>query len=1218
MSNPSNIYAEKVFAEHPLSLWSLDDTSDYITLITENDRDFTTWDISAGSSVDLVDSISSQPFTNSSLYRVTGNPSTSITEYTTLISPDIISFQNLDQELDSFSISTYLYSESTHISYLAIGYEYNDVVTAETVTHLKEASISVFGKWMLIGETFVLPKQNTSMRLVVKIGYSPSEEDETKYTFLLNGLTFGQWSEEFYSKSLGSSITEIPSIINLEQSYGLTADAYGLASNKGYYISNGNSLTAKNFGVPLVYGSSNVTVLTPNIDADNNPKPSLIIPGFGFLNELGRYKEYTLEMWLRITSNAVNPKRVVGPIGSSDGLYVDGAFLTLVLDGNYKTKFVGEWCRPMLIQLCLGNNFASVILNGETIITMSIDSENISLPKEYSSSKNQDWIGFYAYDDVSPIEIDCVGIYPYIVPEVVAKRRWVYGQAVGSVERINETYNGTASVIDYTYADYGANYSYPNIGSWKQGAIDNLITTPTALTTPQYTLPEIFINKDDSTFSSNDPLSECYDACLNIQPDLLDPENTEPCNFFSFDPSQGTGEPSLVSYLKFNTLSPISEQTRGVYGVFKQTSFSESEQTLILIENKSSRDSLRIYSLNDKVYYIFSNNGDETELASFDFNVNEVFSVGFNIDTISSYFGNRIVSFFGNKSLLNTFIGNDKNLDTQFSGYIYKVGFSTERNIRGISSGFASNGIVNIDADIVGHTASYTLVSSLEYGKYELNVAISGYWEDYIPLSYFGKYKKTNSGTDKYSLDFLQFNINYPSPAKFKAVEGVTENWTYFALKNQFSNQSYEVLDNSLYTGYGSYEDLQKNRSILNYQYDTSRSFVKSYISFQLISSGANKQSDSFNHIEPALKKSVIDLTEFPLWLDTKFEVVNDTIIYPPEGVDFEKLAIVTHLEFDVPNVLNKTVLVKSLEYASQSLSERGNNFVGTRLGTRIYPYRKDGVYYSSKAKNPFSIYKKSSPYLHLTRYSGIQLRGEYVHGLDRGLSIPINQNKTLSYEVNALQLAVRFDEDFFPVTPYIIFKVKTKDSIISFFMVANSTKGDRAKIYAIDSKSGTYANGISYYLNGELVSDPVINLKQWAFLGFSFSKSLNFSNYSGSLDLNGPVLFNNISYYKTTNLKQKQSVFRRLWDNVLQQYYAGQVDPEIFPWQKWDASYLWQNVLIVATTTSTGVTPHEIYSSYTGTNKIIIDSGGEFMFETDNISVYKDVLWQQQISTPV
>jgi hypothetical protein len=42
MANPSNLYAEKVYSEHPLVLWALDDTLDYKGLITEAQRNLAT------------------------------------------------------------------------------------------------------------------------------------------------------------------------------------------------------------------------------------------------------------------------------------------------------------------------------------------------------------------------------------------------------------------------------------------------------------------------------------------------------------------------------------------------------------------------------------------------------------------------------------------------------------------------------------------------------------------------------------------------------------------------------------------------------------------------------------------------------------------------------------------------------------------------------------------------------------------------------------------------------------------------------------------------------------------------------------------------------------------------------------------------------------------------------------------------------------------------
>ena len=51
MTTASNLYAEKIFAEHPLAIWPLDDSADYISLISEAQRDIsnaTNWTLTGG------------------------------------------------------------------------------------------------------------------------------------------------------------------------------------------------------------------------------------------------------------------------------------------------------------------------------------------------------------------------------------------------------------------------------------------------------------------------------------------------------------------------------------------------------------------------------------------------------------------------------------------------------------------------------------------------------------------------------------------------------------------------------------------------------------------------------------------------------------------------------------------------------------------------------------------------------------------------------------------------------------------------------------------------------------------------------------------------------------------------------------------------------------------------------------------------------------------
>lgn len=67
MSNPSNLYAEKIYAEHPIALWSLDDKADYISLIDESDRNVNLWTITNGTST--VHSLFDEPFQKAKLQK---------------------------------------------------------------------------------------------------------------------------------------------------------------------------------------------------------------------------------------------------------------------------------------------------------------------------------------------------------------------------------------------------------------------------------------------------------------------------------------------------------------------------------------------------------------------------------------------------------------------------------------------------------------------------------------------------------------------------------------------------------------------------------------------------------------------------------------------------------------------------------------------------------------------------------------------------------------------------------------------------------------------------------------------------------------------------------------------------------------------------------------------------------------------------------------------
>jgi len=1245
MSTPSNLYAEKVFAEHPIGLWALDDNVDYISLISEESRDLSLWKVYGGTASRYSESVG-EPFIDSYVGKITADRILAKTGTITAVSPKIVNVKELNSYLRTFSVGGYFYSESSYISGFSIGYQYIDQTSSTVITHVKDFDTVINNNWVFISETFDAPPDDTDIRIVFKINFVGDEDQD--HSFRVNGITFGQWSEEFSSTSLGISATNIPSTISIAPQKGIVAKCYGLQEFNGYYIVSENMLKAKNSGIPLVYGTPGHTTLYAN-----NGLPSLIVPGSGMLNKTGQYKQYTLETWIRINSYTNETKRIIGPIGSSDGIYVDGPAIGLKIGNEYSTNYVGEWTRPMLLHLKVGKDNASILINGEEVVSIPYSQELAELPSQFLNGKDQDWIGFYAYEDVSPIDIDCVGIYPYLVASQVAKRRYVFGQGVEIPENINTSYSGTSVSIDYSFADYTANYSYPKTGSWNQGFSDNMSTTNKSLAVISHPLPEIILSsKTPSELFQDNKFANRIEDQSNFFYDTKD--------YFSFRPNSSWS--SVSGYLFFENFDILKTPISAFYGCFQLKNNATTPQILFKIEKENTSNYFKIQVENNILKYIISVNGrSETLYSSEVLNQSEFFEVGVNIPRFVEVFGNPVSDFFGSFSDLRMFVGGDKNNLEQFDGKIYNIGFSTKYNFQKIKNlfneigvpklnedlffAYQTNQLIDIDAGIdttslppygaltdtspgavsgggvilleedflVEHIATYTLVPDILFDRYTLAVASNAYWEDNIPLTYFAESVFDKRGDQYFDLDFIQFNINYPIPTKTIAIETDPVDWTYADLANEYGvpiQRTYESLDNYLFTGYNDYEDL-KNKISKDYRYDTDGSLAKTYITFQYTELGANATSSYFTKVErPSRNGVLIPGTD---WMTTKYEVVDNMIIYPPSGVDFNDLSIVTHIDVNVKNSQVNNISIKNMSYASQALNESDASPIGTRFGTPIYPYTKTGIYYNFKKNNPFSIYNASSPYLYLTKTSGIQLKGKYDPLVNRGLMIPINSSRAEGFKVIAMQLAIRFDGDYFPYAPTEIFEIESKGSYIKFYLVACDPSGRRAKIYGIDSKTGLVQDGIGFYWNGKIVKEPVVTLQDWGFLGISFADSLDFSYFEGAIRLTGPLLFNNISFYQSTNLQEVQNISERPWFRVKV------LNSTDLDWKFWNVgSFNWNKVLVLSETSYYGVNPSEVYKSYTGTNKIIVDDEKVLRFGSYKYTAYNEVGWNQIVVDPV
>jgi hypothetical protein len=1154
MSNPSNLYAEKIYSEHPLVLWALDDKVDYISLISEQQRNITnSWTVNNGTTSIETEHVK-EPFPESMVTLLEVDVPSENTEEASLVSPDIINLTDL-LDLSTFSIGAYVYSGSNFLQKISIGYEYTDPNTNLIVQNLKTFTATFYERWAFLSETFEVPNIDAEIRLVIKVAVIEGSSLASENSFYINGITLGQLNEEFNTNSYGVDKITIPNNVSTYGGFeAVEAQAYGIAEDSGYYIIDNNKLTCKNTSMPLVYGASGVTKLV------SSDMPQLILPGKGFLNKKGQYNDYTVEFWTRINSNTSSPFKIFGPINSTDGIYVENGFLTVVINNEFASYFVSEWSRPMLIDFRIIKNSASLLLNGEEVISLSFNTENLILPDELDElGKNQDWVYFASSENVCEIEIDCVAIYSYQVPTIVAKRRWVYGQGVVSPENINSSYNGTTAFIDYPFANYSVNYNYPDFAKWDQGSFDNLLTTTTSLRTPEYSLPQISIG--------NKTIQELYNDNNNIQDNesgiLIDNK------FLSLRPNNTWN--SINSYINFSKFNVLSNEVYSLYGVFSTSDLS-SDQILFKIYNELNNDYFLIFKNNNVVEYSLNCNGVNEVLYTTDaINSNALFSVGLDINKISNNFGNNVSSFFGNTNNLKMYVAGDNTGQYPFTGKIYSVGFSTELNSKKNVDNFDDEGFAFIDKgqELIDYTASYTLLPSVSYDKYFLDIGVAGYWEDYLPLSYFAQFVTNKEGEIFYDLDFLQLNVGYPAVTSF--VEGPGSSGLY---------------------------------------YNTENSQVKSYITFQPVVDGANNPIP-FTNQQELNEYKVIDANNNEDWLTTRFEIINNTLIYPNKSVDFNSIAIVYSLEFNSRGILTKPLSLNTLQIASQSFNDNSSNPVGTRFGVDLFPYKKNGIYFEYKTKNPFSIYKESTPYLYLTESSGVEVRGEFNALENRGLSLPINKELSNVYSVSAMQVWAKYDKNVFPETPMEIFEINHKESTIKFYLKANSSIGNRGTVYAL-TENGIEYNGLSFYLNGNLVKNPVLSLKEWASIGISFASPLRFDSYLGSINITGPVLFNNISYYQGSSLTQVASTTRRPWIKVLTD------GVEVFDWSFWRNNFSWEDVLIVDATEFYGINPSDIYKSYIGTNKIIVDDQEGLVYQPEKIKIYTGIEWQTSVQAPV
>lgn len=1223
MSTVGNQYADKVFSEHPIALWSLDEQLYYLSLIDDNARRFSYWtktNCTHSDSPTIPDTPS--PFDSNIYTSLTANTSSPVlveAESFGLFDPT-----NINISTKTFCVNFFMYQKPTYINWFKVGYRYLDAIGSPQEVLSEEIPPPVAESWINFNNVYQLPTSwSGDIKLVIQISFKNSSGgDASSRTVIMNGLSVGQNSETTCYSSLGSIATTIPSSIGISGVLGVAADQYGVLADNGYYLVRNNEILAHNDGFPIIYGTNNSTKIYPS----NVNLPSFIFPGKGMLHENGRNKQYSLEMWIKVDASTSVAKRIIGPIDSTDGLYIKEGFLTLVVGDEIGSHCVSEWYRPLLIHLIIKENNIVLLVNGEEVINILFPRETIDLPN------TADWWGIYSYSTISMFDIDCISIYPYVISNLVAKRRFVYGQGTPSIQSIDNTFKGTPTTIDFSTAEYSSNIIYPDFGRWDAGYFNNLNATRDYLSVPGYKLPNINIGGRDI----NEWYADNYTVNTLEYPDSLHPKfvtfrpnvsyDIDDNPYWNPDAANYTDQ----SYFNFPSLNILNDSLSAVYGIFEIEQDIATPRTLMSFVNVTNGDTFDINVESDQIKYLYngspivdSNGNPAVETIT----VGLETLVGLNFEAAGIAYGYDVARFFSSPSSVQLYIGG--NGTNTFEGKIYIIGFCNQTNYESISSNFDANGIINKDnyEILIDHFASYTLIAEYEYGRMYLDISISSEWEEYFPLSYFASYVRDESGNPVYDLDMLQINLGYAS------VE--TQNvWAYSQLKSEYSTQDYQDLKDSIYSNYFNLKKNNTSGGTINVK----NSSLNGYLTFQSLASGANSPLSSFAYEKTLDQTAVIDADlENTLSLpekayQTKFVFKDNVIVYPPKSKNFEDYAMVAHLKINQRSILKNPLKIKSFEISSKNFNYNSNtsdttqrNYIGTKFGKKIYPEIESSGEVDYKGKNPYIVYKTNTPYLYTTKKSGIKLVncGSVTSPADNiyRASIPVNANGSYDFNVSAINLFVLSNlPDVIDEIPMI--DIKHKDGTIS--LIANKdANGITINAYnkTISGITTTYSEltSISFYQNGRYINSPYIKDNEWNNIAILFNNSLDFSEfYDGSINIFGGFTFNNISYYLKEGLEAKIDLSLRTWDGVLNKDYDGApVSPENI-WSYWSAdSRTWQSVYILGQNSSYISTPEDIYKAYTGTNRSIVDDGYGMQLQQKETSVLTDVAWSSYTNKP-
>ena len=850
---------------------------------------------------------------------------------------------------------------------------------------------------------------------------------------------------------------------------------------------------------------------------------SIIYDSFGMFTNEGKYNTYTAEFWIRIDPRLTESKKIWGTIDTFDGLWVNDNYITLVVGKTNKSYAIENWYRPMIVAVTYTPTQARLVINGQEVIVLDYAPDDLEftsmLQEEDKIPDGENKLGFIAHNNINLYEVDCFSLYSYVVPDDVLKRRFVWGQGVKDVSSFSGAYETQTTYIDYPFAEYTRNVMYPDLLRWDSGYLDNLMTDKEILQTPEYQLPEIFV--DGRSQNS-----------LMLENHFRQIEDEEP--FFSFKPEYDWDQ---VSFFKFKDINKLTTPVQTIYGVFKRDPLMDdgTKQPLMVFEKEFGNKRVEISITGTTVSYSYEG-AEFSTLTTVDGEEETIFTVGFDINKLLSSNNPDLIpvkNFFSNLSDISLFVGGDG--VSTFDGFIYTVGIADTSCVsrNSLQSNFNSDGIA-MRTGLEDTIVSYTLKPFVKYGKYYLDVATDAYWEDGIALEALGKNFLTEDGYVS-KLDFFQLNIGYDGPYK------------------------------------------------LGSTYDTEGAELKSYIAFHPLNAlETDPPLRDLNIVGNSLKPNRV-IEPGADWRGQAYEFINGTVVYPPTDVPYEELKVNVYFKVKANGIIASPFKVKNFSIASQAAEPLPypivgdpNVIAGTRYGSKL---RSEGA---------FAIYKESTPYLYLSKDSGVE-------PLDSEVRVAYNTKESFPFLVNLLTFWVKPNLSLIADGTKLISITNGTQSVDllrngeDFQLSGEQEVLDFAKVYKNN-------------LFGEEVGGSIpLEDNQWAFVSIEMPFPLNNNSIYGDVVLYPGSVYQNIGASKVTVRGLAAS-------SIIRTYADLNAAPDYGYWTGFEFTY--RELLSSENSFEYPIGPGEIFEIFTGNNNFVIEDNKDLVLQNTKGSTYLDVAW--------